>query len=311
VIERVGFVGLGNMGGPMCRQLVEAGFRVTAYDLDSDALDRVAAAGAAIGGSAADCARDAQALVTMLPAPPQVEQVLLGEGGAIAALPAGALAIDMSTSSIAIGQRVLGAARERGVEVLDAPVAGQSSGAEAGTLSIYVGGSQEAFERARPLFQAMGNPRRIFHVGGNGAGYTVKLLVNLLWFIQSVATGEVLSVGVRAGVSLQKLHEALVGSPANTNFLEHDVRSVLDAGDYDEAFPMRLVSKDLGLAVDLAREVGVPVELSALVEQIHRRARVRFGDQAGEISAIRLYEELAGVELRLGRGSSSSSSGPS
>jgi 3-hydroxyisobutyrate dehydrogenase len=157
----------------------------------------------------------------------------------------------------------------------------------------------------------MGNPRRIFHVGDNGAGYTVKLLLNLLWFIQSVATGEVLSMGVRAGVSLEKLYEALVGSPANTNFLEHDVRSVLDAGDYDEAFPMRLVTKDLGLAVDLAREVGVPVELSALVEQIHRRARIRFGDQAGEISAIRLYEELAGVELRLGTVSSSSSSEPS
>jgi 3-hydroxyisobutyrate dehydrogenase len=190
------------------------------------------------------------------------------------------------------------------VEVLDAPVAGQSVGAEAGTLSIYVGGSEEAFERGRPLLEAMGNPRRIFHVGDNGAGYTVKLLLNLLWFIQSVATGEVLSTGVRAGVSLEKLYEALVGSPANTNFLEHDVRSVLDAGDYDEAFPMRLVTKDLGLAVDLAREVGVPVELAALVEQIHRRARIRFGDQAGEISAIRLYEELAGVELRLAAGSS-------
>jgi 3-hydroxyisobutyrate dehydrogenase len=288
----------------MCRHLVEAGLQVTAFDLDAVALQRAAAAGAATAGSAADCARDAQALVTMLPAPAHVEQVLLGDGGVIAALEPGALAVDMSTSSVTVGQRVLAAAHDRGVEVLDAPVAGQSVGAEAGTLSIYVGGSEEAFERGRPLLEAMGNPRRIFHVGDNGAGYTVKLLLNLLWFIQSVATGEVLSTGVRAGVSLEKLYEALVGSPANTNFLEHDVRSVLDAGDYDEAFPMRLVTKDLGLAVDLAREVGVPVELAALVEQIHRRARIRFGDQAGEISAIRLYEELAGVELRLAAGSS-------
>ncbi len=310
MIQRVGFIGLGNMGGPMCRHLVEAGLQVTAFDLDAGALDRVAAAGAGVASSAADCAHNAQALVTMLPAPPQVEQVLLGDGGVIAALQAGALAIDMSTSSISVGQRVLAAARDRGVEVLDAPVAGQSVGADAGTLSIYVGGSQPAFDRARPLLEAMGNPERIFHVGDNGAGYTVKLLLNLLWFIQSVATGEVLSMGVRAGVSLERLYEALVGSPANTNFLEHDVRSVLDHGDYDEAFPMRLVTKDLGLAVDLAREVGVPVELSALVEQIHRRARSRFGDQAGEISAIRLYEELAGVELRLATGPSSSSSDP-
>ena len=179
----------------------------------------------------------------------------------------------MSTSSTAVGARVVAAASERGVEVLDAPVAGQSIGAKAGTLAIYVGGPRDAFERALPLFEAMGDPARVFHLGDHGAGYTVKLLLNLLWFIESVAVGEVLSVGVRAGVSLEKLHGALVGSPANSVFLERDVRMVLDDGDYDEAFPMRLVTKDLGLVVDLAREVGVPVELSALVEQIHRRAR--------------------------------------
>jgi len=147
----------------------------------------------------------------------------------------------------------------------------------------------------------MGDPDRIFHLGSHGAGYTVKLLLNLMWFIESVAVGEVLSVGVRAGVSLEKLHGALVGSPANSVFLERDVRMVLDDGDYDEAFPMRLVTKDLGLALDLAREVGVPVELSALVEQIHRRARAAYGDDAGEISAVRLYEDLAGIRLRLAR----------
>jgi 3-hydroxyisobutyrate dehydrogenase len=184
--------------------------------------------------------------------------------------------------------------------VLDAPVAGQSIGAQAGTLAIYVGGDRAVFERALALFHAVGDPARVFHLGDHGAGYTVKLLLNLLWFIESVAVGEVLSVGVRAGVSLDRLHAALVGSPANSVFLEHDVRMVLDDGDYDQAFPMRLVTKDLGLAVELAREVGVPVELAALVEQIHRRARAVYGDDAGEISAVRLYEDLAGVKLRLG-----------
>ena len=298
-MRRVGFIGLGNMGGPMCAHLVRAGFDVSAYDLDAGALERLRDAGAHAASSAADCARGVEALITMLPAPPQVSEVLLGGGGVIAALDPGAIAIDMSTSSTAVGERVAAAARERGVDVLDAPVAGQSIGAQAGTLAIYVGGSEEAFERARPLFEVMGDPERIFHLGPGGAGYTVKLLLNLLWFIQSVATGEVLTVGVRAGVPLEKLHAALVGSPANSNFLERDVRMVLDSGDYDEAFPMRLVTKDLGLAVDLARDVGMPVELTALVEQIHRRARTRYGDDAGEISVIRLYEELAGVELRL------------
>jgi 3-hydroxyisobutyrate dehydrogenase len=301
VIERVGFIGLGNMGGPMCGHLVKAGFDVRAFDLDRAALERAQAAGAAAAASVQECARGVDVLITMLPAPPHVEQVLLGDAGVIAALEPGAIAIDMSTSSTAVGRRVVEAGAARGVEVLDAPVAGQSIGAQAGTLAIYVGGPEDAFTRARPLFDAMGNPDRIFHLGPNGAGYTVKLLLNLLWFIQSVATGEVLTVGVRAGVPLEKLHAALVGSPANSNFLERDVRMVLDAGDYDEAFPMRLVTKDLGLAVDLARDVGMPVELTALVEQIHRRARAAYGDDAGEISAIRLYEQLAGLELRLPR----------
>ena len=298
-MKSISFIGLGNMGGPMCGHLLKAGYDVSAFDIAPDALERARAAGAHVAGSAAASAERAEAVITMLPAPAQVEEVLIGEGGVIAAMAPGTVAVDMSTSSRSLGERLLAAAREREVELLDAPVAGQSIGARAGTLAIYVGGPADAFDRARPLFEVMGDPGRIFHLGPNGAGYTVKLLLNLLWFIQSVATGEVLSVGVRAGVSLAKLHEALVGSPATSNFLERDVRMVLDGGDYDDAFPMRLVTKDLGLAVDLAREVGMPVELSGLVEQIHRRARAAYGDDAGEISAIRLYEELAGLKLRL------------
>jgi 3-hydroxyisobutyrate dehydrogenase len=292
------------MGGPMCGHLVRAGFEVCAYDVSAEALTRARDGGARIAGSVAECARGVEVLITMLPAPPQVHDVWLGEGGAIEALAPGSLAIDMSTSSRAVGELLLGAARDREIELLDAPVAGQSIGAQAGTLAIYVGGPEEAFRRALPLFEAVGDPERIFHLGPNGAGYTVKLLLNLTWFIQAVATGEVLTVGVRAGVELPKLYEALVGSPANSNFLERDVRMVLDDGSYDDAFPMRLVTKDLGLAVDLARDVGMPVELTALVEQIHRRARVRYGDDAGEISAIRLDEDLAGVKLRLAGGRS-------
>ncbi|MGO9907516.1 MAG: NAD(P)-dependent oxidoreductase [Solirubrobacteraceae bacterium] len=301
-ISRVGFIGLGNMGGPMCGHLARAGFDVTAFDLNDAALARVVSVGARAAESAVDCASGVEVLITMLPAPPQVESVLLGSsgaGGLIDALAPGSIAIDMSTSSVAVGSRVVAAAQERGVDVLDAPVAGQSIGAKAGTLAIYVGGDPDVFERARPLFDAMGDPARVFHLGPNGAGYTVKLLLNLMWFIKSVAVGEVLSVGVKAGVPLDRLHEALVGSPANSVFLERDVRMVLDDGDYDEAFPMRLVTKDLGLAVDLAGEVGVPAELTALVEQIHRRVRNLYGDDAGEISAVRLYEDLAGVQLRL------------
>jgi 3-hydroxyisobutyrate dehydrogenase len=300
-ITRVAFIGLGHMGGHMCRNVITAGFDVTAYDLDPDALGRAAADGARAAVGVADCVRDAEILLTSLPGPPQVDAVLCGAGGsesAIAAMTPGSVVVDMSTSSLEVGRRARAAADAAGVALLDAPVAGQTIGAEAGTLAIYAGGEPEAFARALPVLEAMGNPQRIFLLGPGGCGYAVKLLLNLTWFIQAVATAEALAIGVKAGVDLSNLHTALVASPANSVFLEHDVLPLLERGDYDDGFAMKLVTKDLGLAVDLARDVGVPVELSSLVEQIHRRARAVYGDEAGEMSAVRLYEDLAGVELR-------------
>ncbi|HXD65511.1 MAG TPA: NAD(P)-dependent oxidoreductase, partial [Solirubrobacteraceae bacterium] len=269
--------------------------------LDPDALERAAADGARAADGVADCVRDAEILLTSLPGPPQVEAVLCGAGGgesAIAAMAPGSLVVDMSTSSLEVGRRARAAADAAGVALLDAPVAGQTIGAEAGTLAIYAGGEPEAFARALPVLEAIGDPQRIFLLGPGGCGYAVKLLLNLTWFIQAVATAEALTIGVKAGVELSNLHTALVASPANSVFLERDVLPLLERGDYDEGFAMKLVTKDLGLAVDLARDVGVPVELSSLVEQIHRRARSVYGDEAGEMSAVRLYEDLAGVELR-------------
>ena len=297
-ITRVAFIGLGHMGGHMCRNVITAGLEVTAYDLDPEALARTAADGARPAESVADCVRDAEILLTSLPGPPQVEAVLCGAGGAIAGMAPGSLAVDMSTSSLEVGRRARAAAEAAGVHLLDAPVAGQTIGAEAGTLAIYAGGEPEVFARALPVLETMGDPQRIFLLGPGGCGYAVKLLINLTWFIQAVATAEALSIGVKAGVDLSNLHTALVASPANSVFLERDVLPLLERGDYDDGFTMKLVTKDLGLAVDLARDMGVPVELSSLVEQIHRRARAVYGDDAGEMSAVRLYEDLAGVQLR-------------
>jgi len=297
--SRVAFVGLGRMGSHMCRHVCEAGFSVSAFDVVGDAVVRACGFGARPASSLADCLDGAEVLITSLPGPAQVDAVL---GEALPALEPGSLAIEMSTSSLEVGRRASGVAAARGVELVDAPVAGQTIGAEAGTLAIYVGGSDSAFSRARPVLEAMGDPARIFHMGPFGSGYTIKLLLNLMWFVHAAATAEALTVGVKAGVSLDKLHEALVDSPANSVFLERDVRMVLDDGDYDEGFFMSLVTKDLGLAVDLARDVGVPVEVAPLVEQIHRRVREVYGDAAGEMSALRLYEDAAGVQLRLAKG---------
>ena len=298
-MTRVAFIGLGHMGSHMCRHVVGGGYEVAAYDLNRAAVRGAVRVGARGAVSLPDCLKGAEVLITSLPGPAQVEAVL---GEALPLLAPGSLAIEMSTSSLEVGRRQFALARSRKVEFVDAPVAGQTIGASAGTLAIFVGGTRKAYTRARPLLETMGDPDRISHLGPSGSGYTVKLLLNLTWFMHAVATAEALTVGVKAGVPLDKLHDALTHSQANSVFMEQDVRMILEHGDYDEGFAMKLVSKDLRLAVDLARDVAVPVELAALVEQIHARAQAVYGDSAGEMSAVRLYEDLAGVQLRLSKG---------
>jgi len=216
----------------------------------------------------------------------------------------------MSTSSQEVGREALKAARAGRIDFVDAPVAGQTIGAEAGSLSIYAGGSKRAYSRARPVLEAMGEPSRIFHVGASGSGYAVKLMLNLMWFMHLVATAEALTIGVRAGVDLDTLRTSLINSQASSVFLERDIPMVLDSGDYDEGFAMRLVNKDLALAIDLARDANVPAEMAALVEQLNRRARLVYGDEAGEMSAIRLYEDAAGVQLRSSAAAERAATGP-
>jgi 3-hydroxyisobutyrate dehydrogenase len=285
------------MGSHMCRHLLNAGVSVAAFDLSAAALSDAVAAGARGAESVADCVSGATVVMTSLPGPPQVDAVV---SEAIELLAGGSLVVDMSTSSLEVGRHLVGHARDRGIEFVDAPVAGQTIGAEAATLAIYAGGSDAGFARALPLLEAIGDPARIFHLGPPGSGYVVKLLLNLTWFVNLVSVAEALAIGVKAGVDVDRLHTALVASPANSVVLERDVRMVLDRGDYDEGFAMKLVTKDLGLAVELAGDVGVEAQLAGLVDQLHHEVRSRYGDEAGEMSAVRLYEDLAGVLLRFG-----------
>jgi len=296
---KVGFVGLGNMGLPMSRNILAAGHDLVVHDLRRDAAASLLADGAAWAASPRQAGAGRDVVITMLPAPGHVEQVLLGRRGLLGGLAAGTVWVDMSTSVPAVANRVRALAETRGVAVLDAPVSGMAAGARAGTLQIFVGGAAGTYRRVRPLLEAMGDAERILHVGPHGAGYTVKLMINLLWFAHLTATAEVLTVGVRAGVDLATLRRCLLASPAASNFLDRDVLSVLERGDYDDSFALALACKDLGLAVDLAREVGVPAEVSAVVEQIYRRARARYGDHGGEMLPIKLLEDLTSTRLRL------------
>lgn len=297
---KVGFIGLGNMGEPMSRNVLAAGHELVVHDTRREAAAGLEAAGATWAASPREAAAGREVVITMLPAPAHVEQVLLGPDGLLSGLAEGSVWIDMSTSIPAVADLVRAEiGPRRHVEVLDAPVSGMAAGAKAATLQIFVGGPEATYQRVRPLLEAMGDPDRILYVGGHGAGYTVKLMINLLWFAHLVATAEVLTIGTQAGVDLATLRRCLLASPAASNFLASDVLSVLDHGDYDKSFALALACKDLGLAVGLAGQVGVPVELSAVVEQVYRRARAQYGDAGGEMLPVKLYEDLTGTRLRL------------
>ena len=296
-IGTIGFIGLGSMGSGMTRNLRKAGFDLVVNDLEPARARELLDGGARWADTPAETAAASDVVITMLPTPGSVAQVVNGPKGILSGIGHDGTWVDMSTSVPDVAHEVR--LQRPGIRVLDAPVSGMSVGAAAGTLQIFVGGEERDVARLRPVFEAMGDPERILHVGGHGAGYVVKLMLNQLWFSHLVATTEVLAVGVKAGVDLGVLRNALVASPANSNFVERDVLSVLADGDYDEGFAIALACKDLGLSIDLAGAVGVPARLGALVEQTFRRALQAYGDRAGEMTPMRLYEDAIGRELRL------------
>lgn len=291
---RIAFIGLGNMGGPMSTNLLAAGHTLVVHDRDLGAATRQRELGAEWAETPAAAAATADVVITMLPDPATVHLVL---HEVAPVLPAGAIWMDMSTSTPETARGFDAVLAERGASRLDAPVSGMARGAKAGALQIFVGGDTADLSRVRPLLDVMGDPERVLHVGDPGAGYTVKLLINLLWFSHLVASAEVLTMGAKAGVDLSVLRDSLLASPAASNFLATDILSVFD-GDYDDSFAMILACKDLRLALELGRDVGMPAELSATVDQVYRRALATYGPTAGEMTPIRLYEAIAGLQLR-------------
>lgn len=295
---RVGFIGLGHMGAPMATNILKGGYNLTVYDVNEEACRDLLSAGATVASSPASLAKHVDVIITMLPGPVQVREVVAGSSGVLEGIRSGSTWIDMSTSSPGLGRELSGHVAKKGALQLDAPVSGMAKGAIAGTLQIFVGGDESTFLAVRPILESMGDAERIFHMGPLGTGHTLKLLLNMLWFDHLVAAAEAFVMGQLAGIDISKLQAALVASPANSSFIEHDINSVF-RGDYDDSFALRLVCKDLGLAVDMGRDLGVPVEMAALVEQFHRRALATFGNDGGEMLGVKLLEDLAGVSLRL------------
>jgi 3-hydroxyisobutyrate dehydrogenase len=287
------------MGMPMCANLVQAGYTVTAGDVRPGRETEVTACGARWAGEAAEAAAGADVLITMLPGTQELTEVMLGPGGVLAVLPPEATWIDMTSTDPKAGRELAAAAHGRGVRVLEAPVGGGVPAAVAGTLQLFVGGDAVLLEQHRALLQVLADPARITHVGGTGTGYTAKLLVNLLWFGQAVATAEALLLGRRAGIDLDVLRSAFAGSAAASHFITHDL-SALFQGDYLTSFGLDRCCEELAAVTALARENRMPFELSEHVERVYRLALDRYGPVDGELLAVAMLEEQAGVRLRGG-----------
>ena len=281
----------------MCATLVRAGYKVIATDKRAERGSAAIACGASWQGTPAHAASAAGVLITMLPGPSEVRAAMLGETGALKSLAAGAAWIDMSSNSPAAARPVQVQAMKQGVDVLEAPAGGGIAAAREGSLQLFVGGEASVVERHRGVLEVLGDPGRIVHAGGHGTGYTVKLLVNLLWFGQAVATAEALLLGQRAGVDPAVLRHALVGSAAASALIRHDIGLVF-RGDYLASFGVDRICEELEAVTALADEYQVPWELSDVVLRTYRRALDRYGPADGELLAVSLLEDEAGDKLR-------------
>jgi 2-hydroxy-3-oxopropionate reductase len=294
--KRIGFIGLGIMGKPMARNLVKAGFDLVIHNRSQGAVDELVAESSAI--TAADSPRavaeQTKTVITMLPDSPDVRAVVFGENGLASAMGDGHLLVDMSTIAPATAIEVSEELSVQGASALDAPVSGGDKGAIAGTLSIMVGGSAEDFERARPLFEAMG--KTIVHVGGPGAGQTVKACNQIVVAINYAAVSEALVLGAKAGVDPEKIVQVLSGGLAASRIMELKGSSMI-AHQFQPGFRVNLHRKDLGIALSTGKESGVPLPTAAIVSQLFEALAAKGRGDLDHSSLITVVEDLANFQI--------------
>lgn len=285
------FLGLGYMGSRMAARLLDAGYPMTVYNRDASKTTPLTERGAAAASTPADAAGQAEIVISMLADDGAVRAVLLGDGGAIAAMQPGTILIEMSTVSPDMAREVAAAAKARDIAALDAPVAGSTPQAEEGSLLIFAGGDANTLETCRPVLLAVG--KSISHMGPNGTGVTMKVINNTLLGLGLQAVAEAIALGVKSGLDpaqlLDVLGQSTVVAPAHKGKLQN-----ARTGDYPANFPLRLMHKDLGLALGLAAQNRVPMPATAVAQQICAAELAK--DVEEDFSAtIRLMQEMAGV----------------
>jgi 2-hydroxy-3-oxopropionate reductase len=292
--EKVGFIGLGVMGKPMARNLMKAGNALVVLDHHRESMEELAGEGAETAESPKEVAQDSDIIITMLPDSPQVREVVAGKDGVLEGAREGSLIVDMSSISPPVSQELARAAQEKGVRMLDAPVSGGDVGAQQGTLSIMVGGSGEDFELAKPLFEVMGGA--ITYVGPAGTGQVVKVANQIVVALTIEAVSEALVLCSKSGVDPARTLDALSGGLAGNqvmkvrrdNFLNHD---------FSPGFRLDLHHKDLGNALAAGREFGVPLPMTALVDQMLQALRMKGHGGEDHSALLRVIEDWAQQEI--------------
>jgi len=290
--QAIGFIGLGIMGRPMARNLLKAGYPLVVHSRSPAPVEEIVKAGATAAASSKDVAAQCDVLITMLPNSPDVEQVALGPNGILEGARRGLIVADMSTISPIVSQKIGKAFEAKGVAMLDAPVSGGEKGAIDGALSIMVGGDKAVFERVLPIFQAMG--KTITLLGPLGFGGFTKLANQIIVAVNLTALAEALTLGKKAGLDRDLLLTALAGGLAGSKCLEQKRPNYL-ANTYNPGFKIDLHYKDLGLIMESARALGVPLPATAVVQELFNALRVKGRGGLDHSGVITLLEDLAGA----------------
>lgn len=294
------FIGVGNMGNPMAANLIKAGYSLTVFDVVKDKTNNLVKLGARLATDMTQAVKEADVVMASLPGPIQVQEVMLGAGGVLAHIRPGTTVIDTSTSSVELVRQLVEAAQSKQAEFLEAPVTNAVDFAALGRLSIFVGGSEEIFQKHRAIFDVIGE--KIFHVGAAGNGATIKLLTNLLWFVSAATIGEALMLGAKAEIPLPTVWEAIKSSAGNSWVAEHDVPSIF-AGHYDPSFSLALCCKDLRLVNQIAQSQGFNLTMGKHALDLFEQAQSVYGPEAAELHVVKLLEERVGLFLRPPHGS--------
>ena len=291
---RLGFIGTGHMGNPIARHLIRAGNELVVFDRRPEASANLIELGAAWGESASGVASQVEVVFTSLPGPPEVDEAVLGDEGILAGARAGTVHVDLSSNLPSSVRRLARIEASRSVTFLDAPVSGMVTGAEAGTLAVFVGGDAKAYEMVRPLLQTFGG--NVFHVGPVGNGNIVKLSNNLMTIASGLLVYEALALGVKAGLDAQKLYE--MWNVSSSSRYVQNVPRMLERQWDDPSFALALAAKDLGLAVESGRELAVPLTVTAAASQLYTRAVARGLGGKSPQAVLQVVEEEAGTKIQ-------------